>query len=166
MAWVRVSRSALTVRAISPPTDWIATCVASVGGRLAVTRISTPSSRRALSTCFMSAVVTPEAATNTHLAPRCHTSPRNRSIGPTAGAEDGVPLGDPVETKPIGRKPRRLLPSSFARCWASSLVPTISVSKVSLPSFQEWRICRCQRRRETVANTSASIQEHTTQRLE
>jgi hypothetical protein len=46
------------------------------------------------------------------------------------------------------------------------LVPTISVSKVSLPSFQEWRICRCQRRRETVANTSASVQEHTTQSLE
>jgi hypothetical protein len=69
MARVRASRTVLTVRDISPPTDWIATCVARVRGRLAVTRISMPSSCGALSTCFVSAAVTAEAATNAHFAP-------------------------------------------------------------------------------------------------
>ena len=77
-AWPRVRRTALTERAISPPTDWAVTRLEEgTAGKLAVSRISTPSRRRALRTCFMASGSTAVEATNRQLAPVWWTSSRS-----------------------------------------------------------------------------------------
>jgi hypothetical protein len=75
-----------------------------VPGKLAVTRISTPSSRLALRTFFTSSAPTAVEATNMQLAPVLLISWRSPPMVPSTGSPSGAaPSEEPVATNPSGR---------------------------------------------------------------